>query len=182
MEPAWVLGIHITVRAGEAITSDSALPETAASDFTAFYEQQFTQAARFAWLLVRSSAVAEDLAQEAFVALSLRFEQIDNPRGFVHRVVVNQARNWQRDQRRQTLKLARLSREYGPLTPPDVELFDLVGTLPYRQRVVIVTRYWLGLSEAEIATVLDCRPGTVKSLASRALVRLRMEIDDDDRD
>jgi DNA-directed RNA polymerase specialized sigma24 family protein len=181
MEPARALGIHMTMRGGEANTSGRALPETAKSDFTAFYEQEFTQAARFAWLLVRSSAVAEDLAQEAFVALSRRFEEIDNPRGFVHRVVVNQARTWQRDERRHTLKLARLSREYGPLTPPDVELFDLVGTLPFRQRVVIVTRYWLGWSEAEIAAVLDCRPGTVKSLASRALVRLRMEIDDDDR-
>jgi DNA-directed RNA polymerase specialized sigma24 family protein len=95
MEPARALGIHMTMRGGEANTSGRALPETAKSDFTAFYEQEFTQAARFAWLLVRSSAVAEDLAQEAFVALSRRFEEIDNPRGFVHRVVVNQARTWQ---------------------------------------------------------------------------------------
>jgi DNA-directed RNA polymerase specialized sigma24 family protein len=41
---------------------------------------------------------------------------------------------------------------------------------------VIVTRYWLGWSEAEIAQALNCRPGTVKSLASRALSQLRQEI------
>lgn len=159
---------------------DSAAPASVAaaavSDFAAFYEREFTQVARFAWLLVRSSAVAEDVAQEAFVALHRRFEQIDNPRGFVHQVVVNQARTWQRNERRHTIKVARLSREYRPLAPPDGELFDLVGTLPYRQRVVVVARYWGGWSEAEIAEALGCRPGTVKSLASRALTRLREEV------
>jgi DNA-directed RNA polymerase specialized sigma24 family protein len=42
---------------------------------------------------------------------------------------------------------------------------------------VIVTRYWAGWSEAEIAEALGCRPGTVKSLASRALDRLRKEVE-----
>lgn len=62
--------------------------------------------------------------------------------------------------------------------PPDAELFDVVGALPYRQRVVIVARYWLGWSELEIAQALDCRPGTVKSLASRALAQLRQEVEE----
>ena len=75
-------------------------PRSTGSDFVAFYEHEFTQAARFAWLLVRTSAVAEDLAQEAFVSLYRGFEQIDNPRGFVHRAIVNQARAWQRNERR----------------------------------------------------------------------------------
>ena len=48
---------------------------------------------------------------------------------------------------------------------------------PYRYRVVIVLRYWDDCSEQEIADALDCRPGTVKSLASRALARLRKEVD-----
>ncbi|MGH9102676.1 MAG: RNA polymerase sigma factor, partial [Acidimicrobiales bacterium] len=77
---------------------------------------------------------------------------------------------------RNALKVARLGQELGPLTRPDAELFDLVGTLRYRQRVVIVARYWGGWSEAEIARMLGCRPGTVKSLASRALARLRQEV------
>ena len=74
------------------------------------------------------------------------------------------------------LKAVRLRREYDTLTPADADLFDLVGTLPYRQRVVIVARYWGGWSEAEIAQILGCRPGTVKSLASRALTQLRQEV------
>jgi RNA polymerase sigma factor (sigma-70 family) len=56
------------------------------------------------------------------------------------------------------------------------ELADVVEQLPFRQRVVIVGRYWGGWSEAEIAAALGCRPGTVKSLASRALATLRLEL------
>jgi DNA-directed RNA polymerase specialized sigma24 family protein len=41
---------------------------------------------------------------------------------------------------------------------------------------VIVLRYYADLSEAEIALALDCRPGTVKSLGSRALATLSKEI------
>ena len=58
----------------------------------------------------------------------------------------------------------------------DAELFDIVKKLPYRQRAVIVTHYWCGWSEAEIALALRCWPGTVKSLASRALARLQQEV------
>jgi RNA polymerase sigma factor (sigma-70 family) len=55
-------------------------------------------------------------------------------------------------------------------------LFDVVGRLPARQRAVIVMRYFEDLSEAEIAEALGCRPGTVKSLAARALQTLRTEL------
>lgn len=41
---------------------------------------------------------------------------------------------------------------------------------------MIVLRYWLGLSEAEIASHLDCRPGTVKSRHARALAKIRKEL------
>jgi len=176
LEPKEALGIRMTVSDRATIVPGSDPPRATGSDFVAFYEHEFTQAARFAWLLVRTSAVAEDLAQEAFVSLYRGFEQIDNPRGFVHRAIVNQARAWQRNEHRRALKAVRLSREYDALTPADADLFDLVGTLPYRQRVVIVARYWGGWSEAEIAHVLGCRPGTVKSLASRALTQLRQEV------
>jgi RNA polymerase sigma factor (sigma-70 family) len=62
----------------------------------------------------------------------------------------------------------------GP--PVSGDLADVVARLPYRQRVVIVGRYWGAWSEAEIAETLGCRPGTVKALAARALTRLRKEI------
>jgi RNA polymerase sigma factor (sigma-70 family) len=65
-----------------------------------------------------------------------------------------------------------------PVPARNTELDDLlerIDRLPYRQRAVLVLRYFEDLSEAEIADVLGCRPGTVKSTASRALTRLREE-------
>ena len=56
------------------------------------------------------------------------------------------------------------------------ELADAIARLPFRQRAVIVLRYYADLTEAEIADALGCRPGTVKSLASRALATLSKEI------
>ena len=57
------------------------------------------------------------------------------------------------------------------------ELLDAVDALPFRQRAVLVLRYYRDLSEGEIADALGCRPGTVKSLATRALDQLRKVIE-----
>ena len=56
------------------------------------------------------------------------------------------------------------------------ELADAIARLPFRQRAVIVLRYYADLTETDIAHALECRPGTVKSLASRALAALSKEI------
>jgi RNA polymerase sigma factor (sigma-70 family) len=53
---------------------------------------------------------------------------------------------------------------------------DVLLRLPYRERAVLVMRYWAGWSEKEIAAALKCRPGTVKSLASRGLAHLKKEV------
>ena len=60
----------MTVSDRATIVPESDPPRATGPDFVAFYEHEFTQAVRFAWLLVRTSAVAEDLAQEAFVSLT----------------------------------------------------------------------------------------------------------------
>lgn len=58
-------------------------------------------------------------------------------------------------------------------------MWPLLQRLPTKQRAVLVLRYYEDLSEREIANVMGCRPGTVKSLASRALEALRKELADD---
>ena len=62
-----------------------------------------------------------------------------------------------------------------PLSALDArdELFQALGQLPPRQRAVLVLRYFNDLTEAQVAEVLGCSPGTVKSSASRGLARLR---------
>ena len=58
-------------------------------------------------------------------------------------------------------------------------LAEALDRLPVRQRAALVLRYWHDLPEREIARVLGCAPGTVKSLLSRALATLREEVPTD---
>jgi RNA polymerase sigma factor (sigma-70 family) len=103
------------------------------------------------------------------------FDRIDSRQAYLRRAVVNRAKSRGRDERRHREK-ATAFEEQVRLDPADAELLSLIARLPYRQRVVVVTRYWGDWSEQEIARALGCRPGTVKSLASRALDRLRTEV------
>jgi RNA polymerase sigma factor (sigma-70 family) len=145
--------------------------------FDAFYRREYDAAVRLAWLLTRSSAVAEDLVQDAMTAVHRAFSSIESPKAYLGKSIVNRARSWHRDEQRRRTRLVYLVDDRVVMDPADADLFDAVGRLPYRQRAVIVTRYWAGWSEADIAEALGCRPGTVKSLASRALDRLRKEVE-----
>jgi RNA polymerase sigma factor (sigma-70 family) len=60
-------------------------------------------------------------------------------------------------------------------------LWTALGRLPERQRAALVLRFYEDLSEAQVAEILRCRPGTVKSLVSRGLERLRIEMRGEDR-
>lgn len=145
--------------------------------FDGFYRREYVRAVRLAWLLTGSRAVAEDVVQDAMAGLYGRFANVDAPQAYLRRAVVNLAKTWQRDERRRRERVVMLERERRPvLAAGDAELLALVQGLRYRQRVVIVARYWGGWTESEIARTLGCRQGTVKSLAARALVRLREEM------
>ena len=56
------------------------------------------------------------------------------------------------------------------------ELLDAVAALPYKQRAVLVLRYWADLREEEIAEIVGVRPASVRSITSRALAQLRKDL------
>lgn len=133
---------------------------------------------------------AEDVVQEAFVKAYQALPQFrrDAPfRPWVLRIVSNEAHNHVRRQVRQTRLAVRESarRATAPLGVPESavideedrrRLVDAISRLRAADRELIAMRWFAGLSEAEMATALDCRPGTVKSRLSRALRRLRAEL------
>jgi RNA polymerase sigma factor (sigma-70 family) len=143
---------------------------------------------RTAYLVTRSAADAEDAAQEGFVkawyALD-RFRTGAPFRPWLLAIVANEARNRRRSARRLddlTLRVAE-DRPSGDAAPsPEAAalagerrqvLLAAVNRLPDGDREVLTCRYFLELSEAETASALGCRRGTVKSRTSRALGRLR---------
>ncbi len=152
---------------------------------------------RTAWLITRSTADAEDAAQEAFVkayyALG-RFRTEEAFRPWILRIVSNEAKNRRRSAGRRERLAFRVADERGPgdaAPSPETaavelerreDLLEALERLPERDRLVVGYRYLLELSEAETATALGIRPGTVKSRLSRALGRLRRELEAEDAD
>jgi RNA polymerase sigma factor (sigma-70 family) len=147
-----------------------------------------TLAYRVAYLITHESADAEDAVQEAFVkafyALG-RFRSGAAFRPWLLRIVSNEARNKRRSAGRRAGLALRASgeRPSGDAAPsPEVvalagerraELLDALNRLGEADRLVISYRYFLEMSELEMAEVLGVARGTVKSRLSRALVKLR---------
>jgi RNA polymerase sigma-70 factor (sigma-E family) len=151
-------------------------PESDAGEaFADFYRREHAASLRLAWLLTGSRAAAEDVVQDAMTSVFRAYDRIKLPSAYLRRAVINTAKSRARKERqREHVRPQELPAAAGR---SDAELLELVARLPYRQRVVIVARYWGGWSEQEIARALGSRPGTVKSLASRALSRLRTEME-----
>jgi len=146
---------------------------------------------RTAYVVAGNAADAEDAAQEGFVkaygALG-RFDTERPLRPWLLRIVANEARNRRRSAGRRAHLATRAAHE--PLSEPepgaesivlaverDTALHSALAALREADRQVIFLRYFLDLSEAETATALGCRKGTVKSRLSRGLERLRHELE-----
>jgi RNA polymerase sigma-70 factor (ECF subfamily) len=156
-------------------------------------ERHQATAFRVAWLITASSAEAEEAAQDAFLkayrALG-RFRDGASFRPWLLRIVANEARN-RRVAASRRERLALRVHEERSLDEADAspetallesaaraELISALQRLKERDRLAIACRYFLDLSEAETAAALGCRPGTVKSRLSRALARLKTELED----
>lgn len=140
---------------------------------------------RYAMLLSGDREEARDIVQEVLTRALVKWTRIgaiEEPYGYVRRMVTNEFLSLRRRRRLWTVPLGREALD-GPAAPRaaadpdgDDELWQLLGTLPRQQRVVIVLRYYEGLTDHEIADVLGCRAGTVRGYASRALSALRIEL------
>jgi RNA polymerase sigma-70 factor (sigma-E family) len=152
-----------------------AVSGTALADFAAANAVGLT---RFAYVLCADHGLAEDLVQDAFLALHRRFGDVltlDTPVAYARRIVVNTHISHRRKRMTAATVLGAV-----PDLPVDLAdnaeqaaMWQALGSLPVRQRAVLVMRYYLDLPDTDIAAALDCRPGTVRSLAARAFAALR---------
>jgi len=156
-------------------------------------ERHQAVAFRAAYLVTGSRAEAEDAAQEACVKAWLalgRFRPEAPFRPWLVAIAMNEARNRRRGGgRRAGLALRVATDSMQSLTAASAEsevlaaeererLAAAVAALSEADQLVIAARYFLGLSEAEAATALGLRRGTVKSRLSRALERLRIRLEE----
>lgn len=138
----------------------------------------------FAAVLTGQRATAEDIVQEVLIRAYARWDSIgglDRPEYYVRKMVLNEFLSW----RRRSWRL--IPAGDAPLALDSVAdhaddhaeraaMLAEIRRLPRRQRAVLVLRYYEGRSDAEIADLLGCQPGTVRGYASRALAALRVEM------
>ena len=133
---------------------------------------------RLATLLLAEGEAAEDLVQDVFVRSASAVGAL--PEGqvgpYLRRGVVNAWKNEVRHRRTVALaepKLVHGGSEPGPSIEDMDEVWAAIKGLPPRQRACLVLRYYEDLPDREIARLLGCRVGTVKSQSSRAIDKLR---------
>ncbi|MER5750054.1 SigE family RNA polymerase sigma factor [Streptomyces sp. NPDC002088] len=151
------------------------------AQYEEFVRARWSRLVRTAYLLTGDAHHAEDLTQTALAKAYRSWRRVsrsDNPEAYVRRMLVSC--NSDRFRKR------RVAEALTSVPPERAGRDEAVGRvdergallaalaeLPPRQRAVVVMRYWEDLSEAEVADVLGCSPGTVKSQASKALAKLR---------
>lgn len=150
------------------------------------YAAHWRSLVRLSVLLVRDTGTAEEIVQDAFVAMHGRWSRLREPEkalAYLRQVVVNRSRSALRHRK---VVDRHASREAGLWQPAAdaadavvdsgvrrTAVLDALAQLPRRQREVLVLRHYLELSEAEIASALGISRGAVKSHASRGASALR---------
>jgi len=162
-------------------SNESSRPEINAGplDFDSFYVATIDSLTGALAATLNSSDLGRDAASEAMVRACERWGKVQhhkNPAGWCYRVGLNWATSrWRRRRREALTEPIKFS---GFVSKPSaelhLELHAAVQKLPYSQRSVIVLRYWMGWSLAEIATALEIAEGTVSSRLNRALKALRV--------
>jgi RNA polymerase sigma-70 factor (sigma-E family) len=166
------------------------VPPTADQAVAELYAAHWTGLVRLAWLLLRDDLAAEEVVQDAFIAVHRRWNTLrshESAAAYLRRSVVNGARSGLRHRGVEERYLTREQGEptaYARRTEASAEdraldaeatssMIVALGRLPQRQKEVLTMRYYLDLSEAEIADALGISAGSVKAHAHRGLATLR---------
>jgi RNA polymerase sigma-70 factor (sigma-E family) len=139
---------------------------------------------RTAYLLTGNLADAEDLVQSALAKTYLAWHRIED-RGavdsYVRRAMVNTQISWWRRRRLEEFPTDEIpdqaTADYPVSTDVQESLRRAIDRLPHRMRAAVMLRYYEDMTEAEVADVLGVSVGTVKSTVSRAVAKLRIDVE-----
>jgi len=155
---------------------------------TELYSQQYRPLVRLAALLVRDTPTAEEVVQDAFVAMHdawQRLRDAENALAYLRQAVVNRSKSVLRHRTVVDRNLAKTtpdmpSAEHGALVLLERSaVVAALRDLPGRQREAIVLRYYADLTEAEIAATMGISRGAVKSHTARGMIALRSALEQD---
>ena len=153
-------------------------------EVAALFDRHYVPMCRLAYVILGDRALAEEIVMEALLKTFTgwnRLREIDRADAYLRRAVVNLCRS----RIRRKMIEARVNAEARvrasrPRPDWDAEthetnrlVMEAVRSLPERQRAAVVLRYYDDLSESQIAEVLDCSVGTVKSQLSKARSKLQ---------
>ncbi len=155
------------------------------------FDRYYAQVYRSAIVITQDNAAAEDIAQECFLKIHRYANRIDTNLPLIpwlYRVTVNLSYTWITRQKKRTISLeGMVDRLISPnwLSPDHLaehsetqrQVRDAIGQLNLNQRVVVALHYLSGLSLEEIADILDCPLGTVKSRLHYARENLRRQLE-----
>lgn len=178
--PVDALSAAVVLAGAVSVGAVSAGTEVAPT-FEQVYATEFVQLVRTATAITGSTAAAEDIVQDAFAKLYLRFGRVEQPVAYLRRSVVNGCVSRFRKHRREDLVDGtddRTDASHDSTSADRLDLAERLARLNPRQRAVVVLRIQHGLPEAEVAELLSCRPGTVGSLLHRALAALRIQLEE----
>jgi len=154
--------------------------------FTAYMRDRGEHHLRVAVLLTGDWHAAEDLVQASMVKLYRAWPKLQtdtDPDGYLRRIMVNTHRSWWRARWRREMPAGDLpetvSADFTDGQALGAQVRQALQMLPQRQRAVLVLRYFADLPEAEVADLLGCSGGTVKTHTHRGLEALREILKED---
>jgi RNA polymerase sigma-70 factor (ECF subfamily) len=169
--------------------SDASVPEVGEATievvpFDAFYRAEYAGVVRIAWSLTGRRALAEELAQDAFLEAHRRWVSVsshERPDAWVRRVVINRSLSTLRRRATEARLLLRLGGPARAAVEPQVsedadELWRAVRRLPRRQAEVVALMVVEDLTVEEVAAVLGCGVETVRTHYRRARLTLAAQL------
>jgi len=157
--------------------------------FAEFATNRLAALLRYATALTGDPELAQDIVQDVLARTQVRWKRIekaDAPDAYVRRMVLNEYLSWRRRWAVRNIRSAgeqlvdlvdahSATRDHADRLVDTDEIWARLATLPRKQRAVLVLRYYEQLDDAEIASLLNCAPATVRSNASKALKNLRFQ-------
>jgi RNA polymerase sigma factor (sigma-70 family) len=148
--------------------------------FREFYNRNYRDLVKLAFLFVRNIEVAEDITQDSFLSISKKYKELLNPDAYIRVALVNKCKTYIRSKVFERKKLEKLMVNVLEISDEKKDILDVLEMLSQKQKTAVILRYYLCFSDKEIARIIKCRSSSVSSLIVRSLNIIKKRIDFDD--